>query len=175
MQAPKNRSMSNDASRAVSPRNSGRPAVPSKSKEKKPAPPRYHEMFHADKNSAARRCSPGFEIRRVERPPSGVTRSCGAGAKGPQQRQLGRNFCLPTQWVSPAGRHENTEARDIFFMALRKICNLESEAEAGGCRSSATARCWEGRSQRLPTPRRRLMACAGRRQPGLTLRDGVRR
>lgn len=42
MPAAKNRSVANDTSRAVSPRNPGRPSVRSKSKDKKPAPPRYH-------------------------------------------------------------------------------------------------------------------------------------
>lgn len=42
MPAAKDRSVANDTSRAVSPRNPGRSSVRSKSKNKKPAPPRHH-------------------------------------------------------------------------------------------------------------------------------------
>lgn len=107
--------------------------------------------------------------------PGGALRSCSTGQSHSAQRELSAGFGLPTQWVNPAGRHQNIEARDIFFMALKKICNLESEAEAQGCRFFATARWWEGRSQRLPSPCWRLMVCADFHQVWLTLRVGAGR
>lgn len=44
MPAARSRSVANDTSRAVSPRNSRRPSAPSKLKDKKPAPPRYRSF-----------------------------------------------------------------------------------------------------------------------------------
>ncbi|POH75191.1 hypothetical protein CVS27_00840 [Arthrobacter glacialis] len=111
------------------------------------------------------------QIRSAKRQPSGVTRSCTAG-KTTTQRELMGAFACPRSGRDPQGARQYSRHENIVFMALKKFCCLESEAEAQGSRISATPWCWEGRSQRLPTPWWRTTARTGSAKQRLTVRVG---
>lgn len=112
------------------------------------------------------------QIRSAKRQPCGVTLSCTPG-KTAAQRELMVAFAGPRRGPAPQGARQYSRHENIVFMALKTIRYLESEAEAQDIELSATARRWEGRSQRLPTPWRRLTARTGRAKPRLPVRDGV--
>lgn len=127
-------------------------------------------MTNAFDQKQARNRGHDTQIRSAKRQPSGVTRSCTAG-KTTTQRELMGAFACPRSGPAPQGARQYSRHENIVFMALKKFCCLESEAEAQGSRISATPWCWEGRSQRLPTPWR-TTARTGSAKQRLTVRVG---